>query len=162
MAEPRSGAGSAESAACDGGAGTEVDASSTPGKGSKKVLSTRVVSEVADLVDQRAAALDMTRSDLLETAVLQFLGKANFTSRKVRVEVPDEVRREVRSAQESMDSLGVQVRRIGNNVKHVRWAETAGPDEVRALEECKTELLRFRPVLDRVAGDLRVVLDRPW
>lgn len=144
------------------GVSSPIGAEAKTKRSSTRPVSFRVSEDELALIDEAAKRRDMKRSDLASLATLQFIGEARANARKVHVSVPDDVRHEVRSAQETMDQLTVAMNRVGKNLLAQLKNHWAGePAALEEIESASTELIRMQSHLDRVAGDLRQVLDRP-
>ncbi|GAA4525598.1 hypothetical protein GCM10023160_18740 [Brachybacterium paraconglomeratum] len=149
------------------GVDAPVAASAKPKRSSTRPISARVDGEILTLIDEAAARREMKRSELIEIALLQFISKGHAGALKPRVIVPGEVRHEVRAAQETMDELSVSMNRVGRNLLEQlkrHWAdepEAVGAAALAELEQASSALRAMHTELDRVAVDLRSVMDRP-
>lgn len=129
-------------------------------------ISGRVDLEVLSLVDDAAKRGEMKRGDLVALAVLQFIGEGRADARKIRVDVPDAVRAEVRAAQTASEAEALQLKRLGNNVMpqlQRYWAaENVDNAEVVALMESVNEKLESLMASNAQRAEaLRSVLERP-
>lgn len=129
-------------------------------------ISGRVDLEVLSLVDDAAKRGEMKRGDLVALAVLQFIGEGRADARKIRVEVPDAVRAEVRAAQTASEAEALQLKRLGNNVMpqlQRYWSsENVSNSELIALMESVNEKLESLMASNAQRAEaLRSVLERP-
>lgn len=143
-----------------------VDDEATPKKVGTYPISGRVAVKHLPLIDDAAKRREMKRSDLVVAAVLQFIGQGRADARKVFVQVPDEVRREVRAAQTAAEEQTVALNRLGHNVlpqlKRYWAEENVHNDEIVALLTSVDEhLAGLREQAERNAAQMRVVLERP-
>ena len=122
--------------------------------------------EALALVDDAATRGEMKRGDLVALTVLQFIGEGRADARKIRVEVPEAVRAEVRAAETASADEVLHLKRLDNNVMpqlQRYWAaENAENAEVIALMKQVNENLETLMVANaQQAQTLRSVLERP-
>lgn len=128
-------------------------------------ISGRVEVEHLSLIDEAAQRREMKRGELVVMAVLQFIGKGHAGARKIRVEVPDEVRAEVRAAQTASDQLALQLKRLGNNVLPQLkryWADehVSNAEVIELLERIDASLGQLNEKTDAQVDALRSVVER--
>ncbi|ALG29535.1 hypothetical protein AOZ07_11460 [Glutamicibacter halophytocola] len=150
----------------EAGVGTPIAGEPKATRSSTYPISGRVAVEHLKLIDEAAERREMKRSDLVVAAVLQFIGKGRAGARKVRVDVPDEVRREVRATQESLDRQTTALNRLGHNVLPQLKKLWAGEDVrdaevIELLTRIDRNLEAMKSEATAVAMDLRTVLERP-
>ncbi|MBP1325073.1 uncharacterized protein (DUF1778 family) [Leucobacter exalbidus] len=145
--------------------GAAVVDEAKPKRSTTYPISGRVAVAELVLIDEAAKRREMKRSDLVVAAVLQFIGKGRAGARAVRVDVPDEVRREVRATQKSLEQNTVALNRLGHNVlpqlKRYWSGENVHNGEIVALlTSIDQQLATLTAQGDQSARKLRDVLTR--